>query len=126
MDLRSMVNSSVQVINEDIESDYYESTGYTVDESFNQVPSYNGPIPVMLQVQALDKQALKHIDGLNIQGTFRQFYISEIVQGVNRIESKGGDKFIIGCQTWLVTKVLETWPSWSKVVGVLQVDDAVN
>jgi hypothetical protein len=71
-------------------------------------------------MQALDSVDLKQLDGLNIQGTTRALYMRGTLAGVIRPDTKGGDIIEIGGQTWLVVKVLESWPNWTKVAIVLQ------
>ncbi|EKT2017176.1 hypothetical protein QDZ09_001038 [Salmonella enterica] len=41
--------------------------------------------------------------------------------GLNRTRQQGGDKFVIGDETWLVVEVPEIWPDWTRVIVCLQV-----
>lgn len=73
------------------------------------------------QVQPLTYRDIEHLSGLNIQGYQRGIYINGTLDGLVRIDEKGGDLI----QTpdgrwWLVTLVLEQWPDWVKVAVTLQ------
>ena len=62
------------------------------------------------------------VDGLNIQGTIRAIYLHGTLAGVVRPNQTGGDlvKRKNDSETWLVVKVLESWPDWTKAAIVLQ------
>jgi hypothetical protein len=40
--------------------------------------------------------------------------------GINRDRQQGGDKFVIGNETWLVVDVPEIWPDWTRVIACQQ------
>ena len=127
MNLRKIANSVTQRINPNILISWRKSTGFAIDDSFEQVPSYETG-EVWANVQAVAGDDLKHIDALNIQGTMRKVYLYGNAQGVVRVNEQGGDLLIFpeipGTQnrTWLVTYVMETWPDWSSVIVTLQND----
>jgi hypothetical protein len=129
MDLRGIANSVSSTVNSNIPVTVMSSNGYTKDPvTLRQVPTYtsaSGPA----QVQALDSVELKQLDGLNIQGSVRGIYLRGPLAGVIRPDSKGGDLIVIAASTftaanlvgtWLVVKVLESWPDWSKAAIVYQ------
>ena len=87
------------------------------------MPSYANPVTAQAQLQALDGDDLKQIDGLNIQGTLRAIYLYDAVTGVVRPDMKGGDLITINDKDWLVVRVLESWPTWTKACIVLQQND---
>jgi hypothetical protein len=120
MDLRSISNSVSSTVNSNETVTVLRSTGYTIGIGRKQVPSYAAPVTGPAQVQALDGSDLKQLDGLNIQGNLRAIYLRGSLIGVSRPETKGGDIVQRGAQSWLVVKVLETWPMWTKAVIVLQ------
>jgi hypothetical protein len=121
MNVREIANPIANIINPNILADAYVSTGYTKDPlTLKQIPSYAAPITGPIQLQALDGEDLKQLDGLNIQGVIKAAYLRGILAGVIRPKSTGGDKLIFGGETWLVVKVLEGWPTWTKVAIVLQ------
>lgn len=122
MDLRGLANGVTSTINPNETVTVLRSTGYTIGAGAKQVPSYAAPVDGPGQVQALDANDIKQLDGLNIQGTIRAIYLRGTLAGVIRPDGTGGDlvKRNDGTQTWLVVKVLESWPDWTKAAIVLQ------
>lgn len=130
MNLHGIVRGAITTVNPDVLCPYYKSTGFTQDAAFKQVPTYASPVSVPCQIQALTARELQHEAFLNIQGLKRGVYMYGNTQGVDRSMVKGGDLLRFAqpgsatVQTWLVVGVLETWPDWSKVGVVLQIDKA--
>lgn len=122
MNIRGLANSVTQSVNPNETVNVLRSTGYTTGAGARQVPSYADPVSVVAQVQALDGDDLKQIEGLNIQGTLKAIYIHGELAGVIRPDQTGGDlvKRKNDAETWLVVKILEAWPNWVKAVIVLQ------
>lgn len=120
MNLRAIANAATQSINPNTPVTVKVSSGYTTDPaSRRQVPAYTVETG-QANIQALDGKDLKQLDGLNIQGTIRAAYLYGNLAGVVRPDSKGGDLVEFNSQSWLVVKVLETWPDWCKVAIVYQ------
>lgn len=130
MDLRSLANSVSSTVNPNMIVSVQASTGNTVTgPGYRQVPEYAAPVSGPAQLQALDSDTLKQMDGLNIQGAVRVIYLRGPLAGVVRANSQGGDLVTIATPapaqyvgTWLVVKILETWPLWTKAVIVLQTE----
>ena len=129
MDLRTIANQVSNTVNGNIIVTLQTSNGFTFGAGQRQVPAYNSPIIGPAQVQALDGSDLKQIEGLNISGSIRALYMKGSLAGVVRPDSKGGDLVTINSQPgippalvgqWLIVKVLESWPLWTKVVIVKQ------
>lgn len=122
MDLRGLANGVTGAINPNETVTVLRSTGYTIGAGAKQVPSYAAPVTGPAQVQALDGNDLKQLDGLNIQGTVRAIYLRGTLAGVVRPNQTGGDIVKRGSpsQDWLVVKVLESWPNWTKAAICLQ------
>jgi len=122
MNVRGLANSVTQVVNPNETVSVLRSTGYTTGAGARQVPSYAAPVTGIAQVQALDGDDLKQIEGLNIQGTLKAIYLRGALAGVVRPDQTGGDiiKRKNNAETWLVVKILEAWPDWVKAVIVLQ------
>lgn len=120
MDLRGIANSISGAVNPNVVATVTRSTGYTIGAGLKQVPTYAAPVTGPAQIQALDGADLRQVDGLNLQGEIRAIYLRGSLAGVVRADSKGGDLVLIGSQTWLVAKVLESWPLWTKAVIVRQ------
>ena len=120
MDLRSLANGVSSQINPNESVAIWRSTGFTVGAGGKQVPTYAAAVTGFAQIQALDGDALRQVDSLNIQGVLRGIYLRGALAGVIRPAGTGGDLVKRGSETWLVVKVLETWPDWTKAVIQLQ------
>lgn len=128
MDLRGIANQVSDTVNPNIPVIVQSSTGFTTGAGLRQVPFYT-PTAGFAQVQALDNSDLKQLDGLNIQGSIRAIYFKGVLAGVVRANTQGGDLVLIApgpavppalVGTWLIVKVLESWPNWSKAAITLQ------
>ena len=124
MDLRGIANGVSSTVNPNKTVTVRRSTGYTIGAGRKQVPSYASPVTGPGQIQALDANDIKQLDGLNIQGTVRAIYLRGVLAGVVRPDGTGGDLVEVDGQTWLVVKVLEGWPTWTKAAIVLQMPGA--
>lgn len=120
MDLRSLANGVTSAVNENTLVSVQRSTGYTTGVGARQVPTYAPAVEGPANIQALSSDDVKQLDGLNIQGTLRAIYLRGALAGVIRPDGTGGDLVTFGGQTWLVCKVLESWPTWTKAAIVLQ------
>ena len=122
MDLRGIANGAITTVNPNETVTVLRSTGYTIGAGARQVPSYAAPVVGPGQVQALDADDIAQLDGLNIQGVIRAIYLRGTLAGVVRPDGTGGDivKRKNDTETWLVVKVLESWPDWTKAAVVLQ------
>ena len=124
MDLRGIANGVTSTVNPNQTVTVLRSTGYTIGAGRKQVPSYAAPVTGPGQIQALDANDIKQLDGLNVQGTIRAIYLRGNLAGVIRPDGTGGDIVQIAGQDWLVVKVLEGWPTWTKAAIVLQMPGA--
>lgn len=121
MDIRSLANGAVSpVVNANQPVTIQHSTSFTMGNGARQVPAYGDPISTFAQIQALNNSDLKHMEGLNIQGTLMAVYVRGAIGEVSRPNQQGGDLIVWNSQTWLITKVIESWPLWTKAVMVLQ------
>lgn len=127
MDLRGLANSISNAVNPNMIVTVTPSTGFTIGAGAKQIPTYGPSVTGPAQLQALDGADLKQIDGLNLEGVIRAIYLRGALNGVVRTAGKGGDLVTIAppspapyVGTWLVAKILETWPLWTKAVIVLQ------
>lgn len=122
MNLHGIVSGAIATVNPFVPVTLYPSTGATTDASGLPVPTYGAEIDGSAQLQDLSHNELRQIDGLNIQGVVRAIYLTGEIAGVVRLSGRGGDKFVIDGQTWLVAVVSEQWPDWVRAVLVLQVN----
>ncbi len=88
-----------------------------------------GPMTTILlasgQVQPVTWRDIQQMDGLNLQGTRWKIYLNGQVDGLVRVERKGGDLIILPPTsrhpgTWLVAMVLEQFPDWVCAAITLQ------
>lgn len=78
-------------------------------------------LTVSAQVQPLTFGDIQQLDGLNIQGTRRAVYFYGQVDGLVRVDNKGGDLVTLADgRIYLVALVLEQWPDWCKCAVTLQ------
>lgn len=128
MDLRWIANGIAGIVNPNVPVIVKRSTGYTVGAGQRQIPTYDTPVPGFGQLQALDANDVRQLDGLNIQGVCKALYLRGQIAGVVRPDGKGGDIVSIKnaagqWQDWLTVKVLEGWANWTKIAVVLQVQN---
>ena len=123
--VRALVNPFTQVTNPNIAIAWEQSNGYTTDGAGKRTPQFT-TVYVQAQIQALSAQDLRHVDGLNISGVMRSVYIYGNVAGIVRTDQQGGDILQFAeipggtVKNWLVSTVVETWPTWAHVIVTLQ------
>jgi hypothetical protein len=122
MDLHGLVSGAIGTVNPPVCAKYYCARPPVTAADGSRVPTYAPPCQVTIQKQELSYKDLQHIDGLNLQGILCVAYLRGQVYAVTRGISSGGDKFVIGGQTWLVVAIPEQWPDWAKVILNLQVN----
>ena len=120
MDIRSLANGVSSIVNPNESVAIWRSTGFTVVGGSKQVPTYAAAVMGFAQIQALDGDTLRQVVSLNIQGVLRAIYLRGALAGVIRPAGTGGDLVKRGAETWLVVKILEHWPDWTKAVIQLQ------
>lgn len=121
MNLHQLASGYIGSVNPMIPVTVQQSTGYTTDANYNQVPTYI-TINAIGQVQPLSSSDVRKLEGLNIQGVTQAVYLNGNFEGVFRVLGKGGDLLQFNGYTYLVTAVLERWPNWCKVGVVMQLD----
>ena len=125
MNLRGIANGATRAINPNIAATVSVSAGTITNPDGSRVPKFD-QIPFSAQVQALQYNDMVHLDGLNIQGIRRAIYLNGSIDGINRINKKGGDIVTIAkganAGSWLVALVLEQWADWCKVAVTLQAE----
>ena len=90
MDLRGLANGVTATVNPNRTVTVRRSTGYTIGAGRKQVPAYADPVTGPAQIQALDANDIKQLDGLNIQGTVRAIYLRGVLAGVVRPDFLSG------------------------------------
>lgn len=133
MNLHGIVRGAINSVNPDRPALFLASTGNTVNADFTQTPSYAPGVAVRVQIQPLGKDELKHINALNLQGTFRTVYMFGNTQQIIRVTQQGGDLLQFApfqgqaVQNWKVVGPVEgPWNveqgGWTKLIVCLQTD----
>lgn len=121
MNLHGIVSNAISTVNPFVEAQIYRSIGIVKNPDFSTSPGFAEPVTMLVQKQAVTQSDLRHMDNINVQGLLTTIYTDGNWCGVNRPAKQGGDKFLIGNETWLVVAVPEIWPDWTRVIGCLQV-----
>ncbi len=121
MNLHSIVSGAISAVLPPTNLTIQVSTGYTTNADGSRSPSY---APAQIKsgfMQALQYNDIVQLDALNIQGERRKIYINGQVDGLVRVENKGGDLITDpNGNVWLVVLVTEYWPDWCSVAVTLQ------
>lgn len=124
MNLHGIVAPIIGVVNPSVPASFQQSTGSVTNPDGTRTPSFAVPVTVTAQVQELTTDELRQIESLNLQAHVVAIYLYGSADGVNRVTETGGDLITISAGTraglYLVTKVLERWPDWTKVAATLQ------
>ena len=133
MNLSYIATTAIQSINPNIPVIVRMPHGYAIDPAtLRQVPSFHNTAGTG-QVQALDNDDLRQIDGLNIQGTIRALYLYGSVAALIRpdalpnamIRFTSNEGGVTRQRDWGVFKVLEQWEGWCKVAVVYQPEGSI-
>ncbi|CAH0298507.1 hypothetical protein SRABI106_03707 [Rahnella aquatilis] len=120
MNLHQMASGLIGQVNPFIDANVKVFLGEAEDAAGKLTASYDDT-PVTGQLQPLEWQDLKQLDGLNITGAQKKFYVNGFFSAVSRITQNGGDLIIIGSEVWMIKTVLEDWPDWSSLALQRQV-----
>mgnify|MGYP000848163669 CR=1 FL=1 len=123
MDIFGLVDAAASSVNPNEIVQVKAASGYTVGSGQRQTPTYADPVEGPAQVQALDGVDLRQVEALNIQGDIKAVYLRGALAGIVRKEGRGGDLVLRGAafsDVWLVVKILESWPGWTKAAIVRQ------
>jgi hypothetical protein len=125
MNIRGLANLGIRSVNKNIPVLWQTSTGYVTDAAGKRVSTF-AQSTIQAQVQGISAGDMRHVDGLNIEGVKRAVIMYGNVQGVVRADQKGGDLLTFPevpngvSRSWRVVSIMETWPTWCKVIVVLQ------
>lgn len=125
MNLHAVVAGGISTVNPWIMATIQRSLGTKQEGSYHRIPLYAPPKPVLVQQQSLLYNDLVQLDGINVEGERRAFYITGNWEGAQRADGKGGDLITLpDGSIWLVVVVLENWQfadGWVKVGCTRQV-----
>ena len=124
MNLHSIASQYVSAVNPWMTLQIQVSTGYTTGADGTRVPTYAPSVPVQAQVQTLQYNDIKQLDGLNLQGNRLALYMTGDWNGIVRSKQKGGDLITFpDGSVWLAAVVLEGWSAtanWTKLAATTQ------
>lgn len=122
MNIRALANRATTRINPNVSATVLVSTGYATADSGKRTPTYADPVAARIQMQALSKKEIEHLDALNFSNATAAVYADMQLSGIDRVTGSGGDLVTIGSDTWLVIAVLEGWTGagWCKAAVARQ------
>lgn len=119
--VRAIANSAIQVVNKNLPATLVANEGFEIIPGGKQAPKL-ASYEISVQMQSLSTQDLEHLGVINQQGEFIYCYARGQIEAIRRAKDKGADKisFVAYGESepseWLVTKVIESYPSWVKVL----------
>lgn len=119
--VRAIANSTIQAVNKNLPATLVANEGFEIIPGGKQVPKL-ASYEISVQMQSLSTQDLEHLGVINQQGEFIYCYARGQIEAIRRAKDKGADKisFVAYGESepseWLVTKVIESYPSWVKVL----------
>lgn len=127
VNLRAAANRLTSGINPNITAMLRTYTGFSVNAAAKATPTYADPVPITVQVQAISKRELQHLDAMNISNCERAVYANVQLQATDRLTQSGGDLLQFEGAVWLVAAILEGWTTagWCKAALTRQMDAPV-
>ena len=119
--VRALANTAIQCVNKNLPAVLMANDGYEIDESGKQIAKYTES-DISVQLQSLSTQDLEHLGVINQQGQFIYGYARGKISALRRAKKQGADKLRFRAygedeeSEWLVTQVIESYPSWVKVL----------
>ena len=119
--VRKIANSMTRAVNENIEALLKVSTGYTVSESGDQIPTYTVQ-PKQLQPQSMNTAELEHIGFANQQGQFMSVYADGMIPAIRRGLQLGTTMVVlipygeVDPTEWQVKMVTESFNDWCRIL----------
>ncbi|CAI3941784.1 unnamed protein product [Commensalibacter communis] len=123
MKLHSMVRGMIGTVNNDIIVSLYRSIPY-IKNGTHQIPQYEPPIEITVQVQSLSSSDLQYVNFTTMQGEHKAVYSECQLYGADRVRGTGGDILEFYGRRWLVVQRLEAYENsgWCKVMVTSQLD----
>ncbi|EPK8197458.1 hypothetical protein Q4R51_16860 [Morganella morganii] len=119
--VRALANTAIQCVNKNLPAVLMANDGYEIDESGRQIAKYVES-DISVQLQSLSTQDLEHLGVITQQGEFIYGYARGKISALRRAKQQGQDKLRFAAygeddvSVWNVTKVIESYPSWVKVL----------
>ncbi|HCU0244484.1 TPA: hypothetical protein OUE28_003477 [Morganella morganii] len=119
--VRALANTAIQCVNKNLPAVLMANDGYETDEAGATTPTFTSH-DISVQLQSLSTQDLEHLGVINQQGQFIYGYARGQISALRRAQKQGADKLRFMAygedkeSEWLVTQVIESYPSWVKVL----------
>ncbi|MCC8367096.1 hypothetical protein J8V57_12560 [Xenorhabdus sp. PB61.4] len=121
INVRTIANNLITTVNPNIRAVLLENKGYKTSDSGKQTPEYIEH-EVTIQLQSLSTQDLEHLGVINQQGQYIYAYARGQISAIRRTKQKGSDRMKFAAygeeevSEWNVTKVIESYSTWVKVL----------
>jgi hypothetical protein len=127
LNLHSIVAPIIGAVNPNHPVTLYKSTGFVTNSDFSRSPGYS-TVPMSAQIQGLQSDDIRILNGLGIQGVRRKAYLWGTWTGLVRGLQKGNDLVVFpDSSTWKIGYVFEDFghgvngsSGWCSVALVLQ------
>ena len=123
MNLHNLVVGAISAVNPQVWLQVWVSIGSVTNPDGIRVPAYAAPRKVLGQVQPVSYKDIEQLDGLNLNGTRKSIYINGHVDGLVRVDKKGGDLISLpNGDLYLVAMIAEGWDTagWTRCLCALQ------
>jgi len=120
LNLHGIAGKAIGAVNPFVEAQIYRIMSPVKNDDYSRAQLLTEPVTMMVQKQSVTQQDIRHTDFINVQGILTSIYTDGNWCGINRPKQRGGDKFVIGEETWIVVSIPELWPDWTRVIACLQ------
>lgn len=121
MNLHDIVRGAISSVHPDTSVTVLPSAGWTVNDSFRQEPAWRPAVAVQAQSQPVPDKALQFLIQERENSIWRDFYLYDLVRGLERASELGGAMLYWNGYEWQVDQVLEDWSEgagWCKARAV--------
>lgn len=116
MNLSSIANSAIQSILPNRAITLKKYAGFTINEYAERIPSYY-TVDIYADIQDLSSSDLSFAEKIGLQGQLRNIYIHAPDNlRANMQGESGGDLVNFDGADWLVIKLVEDYPHYSKAI----------
>lgn len=124
MNLRAIANSITRGVNpNNTQAVLMTNMGYQIMAGGKQVAIHDSA-PIEIQTQSIESDELDHLNLVSQQGQYSFVYANGLISAQRRSLGKGEDYLVFKPYgedqntIWKVTKVMESYPDWVKVLVV--------
>ncbi|MDS7935665.1 hypothetical protein RMB03_17410 [Acinetobacter sp. V91_7] len=121
MNLRGLANGVTSTVNRNTPATLKVNIGYETSPSGKQVPKFENE-PVTIQLQSIETKDLERLNLVSQQAQYSFAYLNGRVSAIRRSKGAGSEQLIFKPYgedeevIWNVTKVIESYPNWVKVL----------